>query len=225
RRSVGPSHEAADSEPAVASELCESRADEPVGSGDHDGRIHHGRTLSPDLTKRHGSGARPRLLRSHDAPHVARGRSRAFFCPSRCVSSGRPDQPLASHDTIAARKTVQHRKQGEHHMYRFLPGPLLGLLLLMAITINTFVCFVPILFLAVIKFVIPNDRCRHWWTRPLVVVAEAWIHGNNFFQRLALPTRFEFRGLDDPRLRRDGRYLVASNHQTWTDVLLLQYLL
>ncbi|HXC49465.1 MAG TPA: acyltransferase [Candidatus Limnocylindrales bacterium] len=110
-------------------------------------------------------------------------------------------------------------------MYRFLPGPLLGLLLLMAITINTFVCFVPILFLAVIKFAIPNDRWRHWWTRPLVVVAEAWIHGNNFFQRLALPTRFEFRGLDDPRLRRDGRYLVASNHQTWTDVLLLQYLL
>jgi 1-acyl-sn-glycerol-3-phosphate acyltransferase len=110
-------------------------------------------------------------------------------------------------------------------MYRFLPRPLVGVLLLAAITINTFVCFVPILVLAIVKFAVPNARWRHWWTGPLVFSAETWIRGNNFFQRLALPTRYEFRGLDDLKLRRDGRYLVASNHQTWTDVLILQYLL
>ena len=47
-------------------------------------------------------------------------------------------------------------------MYRFLPAPILGLLLLSAITINTFAFFVPIFLLAIVKFAIPNDDWRHW---------------------------------------------------------------
>ena len=110
-------------------------------------------------------------------------------------------------------------------MYRFLPAPIVAFLLLFAITINTIAHFIPILVLAIVKFAVPNQKWRHWWTGPLVVVAETWIRVNNLLQRVCLPTRFDVRGLDDPRLRRDGRYLVASNHQTWTDVLVLQYLL
>ncbi len=110
-------------------------------------------------------------------------------------------------------------------MYRFLPAPVLGFLLLSAITISTFAFGVPIFALAVVKFAIPHKGWRHWWTQALVFVAETWIRGNNLMISASLPTRFEFRGLDDPRLRRDGRYLVASNHQTWSDVLVLQRIL
>jgi len=110
-------------------------------------------------------------------------------------------------------------------MYRFLPAPVLGFLLLSAITIHTIAYGVPIFVLAIIKFAVPHKGWRHWWTNGLVVTAETWIRGNNLMISLALPTRFEFRGLDDPRLKRDGRYLVSSNHQTWADVLVLQRIL
>lgn len=110
-------------------------------------------------------------------------------------------------------------------MYRFLPAPIVGLLLLTAITINVLVTGVPVFILAVIKFAVPHTGWRHWWTQQLVVVAETWIRINNFLISASIPTRFAFHGLDDPRLRRGGRYLITSNHQTWADVLVLQRIL
>lgn len=110
-------------------------------------------------------------------------------------------------------------------MYRFLPAPLLGFLLLSAITISTILYGVPMLTLAVVKLSVPNAAWRRWWTRWLVFVAETWIRLNNVMLSASLPTRFEFRGLEDPRLQRRGRYLVISNHQTWVDVMMLQRIL
>lgn len=110
-------------------------------------------------------------------------------------------------------------------MYRFLPSPVLGLLLLGGITVSTILFGIPVVVLAVIKFAVPHAGWRHWWTEQLAVVAETWIRGNNLMVSACVPTRFEFRGLDDPRLRRDGRYLVSSNHQTWADVMVLQRIL
>jgi 1-acyl-sn-glycerol-3-phosphate acyltransferase len=109
-------------------------------------------------------------------------------------------------------------------MHRILPAPVLGFLLLASITLSTFAFGVPVFALAVVKFAVPHKGWRHWWTLRLVVVAEAWIRLNNLLLAVSIPTRFEFRGLDDARLRRDGRYLVSSNHQTWADVLVLQRL-
>ncbi len=110
-------------------------------------------------------------------------------------------------------------------MYRFLPAPVLGLLLLGGITISTILFGFPVFALAIVKFAVPHEGWRHWWTRPLVFVAETWIRLNNLMIAACLPTRFVIRGGDDPRLRRGGRYLVSSNHQTWADVLVLQRVL
>lgn len=110
-------------------------------------------------------------------------------------------------------------------MHRFLPAPVLGFLLLAGITISTIAYGLPMFVLSVIKFANPNRQWRHWWTQRLVFVAETWIKLNNAMISLCLPTRFEFRGLDNPLLKRDGRYLVTSNHQTWADVLMLQRIL
>jgi len=107
-------------------------------------------------------------------------------------------------------------------MYRLLPAQLLGFLLLSSMTISTILFGIPIFVLAIVKFAVPHEGWRHWWTQALVFVAESWIRLNNLMETIALPTRFVVRGGDDPRLRRDGRYLVASNHQTWSDVLVLQ---
>ncbi|HYB99532.1 MAG TPA: acyltransferase [Candidatus Limnocylindrales bacterium] len=110
-------------------------------------------------------------------------------------------------------------------MYRFLPAPVLGALTLAAIVLNTILISIPYFSVAIVKFVVPVAAWRHFWTVPLVWVAELWIRINNLILDATQPTQWDFRGLDDPRLSRKGRYLVTSNHQTWADILVLQRLL
>jgi 1-acyl-sn-glycerol-3-phosphate acyltransferase len=110
-------------------------------------------------------------------------------------------------------------------MYRFLPAPVLGALTLALIVSNTILIAFPYFAVALVKIAVPVDGWRHFWTTPLVWIAELWIRINNLILDAMLPTTWDFRGLDDPRLSRTGRYLVTSNHQTWSDVLVLQRLL
>src|SRR5512140_1944906 len=107
-------------------------------------------------------------------------------------------------------------------MYRFLPAPILGLLTLSLIVLNTFVVGGVLLPLGLVKVVVPAEGWRRAWTRVLLVVAECWTRLNTVILAVMLPTRWEFSGLDNPALSTRGRYLVTSNHQTWCDVLLLQ---
>jgi len=107
-------------------------------------------------------------------------------------------------------------------MHRFLPGTILASLTFAAILLNTLAIGLPLLAAAVFKFAVPHAGWRHRWTAVLVVLAESWIRINNVILTTTQPTAYELRGVHDPRLRRDGRYLVTSNHQTWSDVLVLQ---
>lgn len=110
-------------------------------------------------------------------------------------------------------------------MYRFLPAFLLGLLTAAAVILNTFLVGGFLLLVAVVKIVVPISAWRAFWTQALTAIAEFWIHVNSAIIALTQPTVIELRGFDDPRLRRDGRFLVASNHQTWSDVPILQHVL
>jgi 1-acyl-sn-glycerol-3-phosphate acyltransferase len=110
-------------------------------------------------------------------------------------------------------------------MYRFLPAFLLGLLTAAAVIVNTFLVGGFLLLVAVVKIVVPIPAWRAFWTHALTAIAEFWIHVNSAIIALTQPTVIELRGFDDPRLRRDGRFLVASNHQTWSDVPILQHVL
>ena len=47
-------------------------------------------------------------------------------------------------------------------------------------------------------------------------LAQRWVDGNWLIFRTFLDTEWRFIGLDD--LRRDGRYLVISNHLSWIDI-------
>ncbi|MBI5503259.1 MAG: 1-acyl-sn-glycerol-3-phosphate acyltransferase, partial [Deltaproteobacteria bacterium] len=110
-------------------------------------------------------------------------------------------------------------------MHRILPAPLLGLLALSLVVLNTFAVGGVLLPVAAVKFAIPADGWRRAWTRVLLLIAECWTRLNAVILALTLPTRWEFSGLDNPALSTRGRYIVTSNHQTWCDVLLLQRIL
>jgi len=95
-----------------------------------------------------------------------------------------------------------------------------GAITLVAIVVNTVFWAIPLYAGILLKLIIPLDGWRKGWQRLLTPLAEAWISVNNFTLATAGTTTWDIRGLEG--LRRDGRYLVNANHQTWADVLVLQ---
>lgn len=95
-----------------------------------------------------------------------------------------------------------------------------GVLFLSCLTLNTIVWFIPIIFLAVVKLLIPVSVLRRAISRTLMAIGESWISVNWLMLRVAASVELESRGIDG--LRRDGWYLLIANHQTWVDVFVLQ---
>jgi len=87
-------------------------------------------------------------------------------------------------------------------------------------TVNTIFWFVPILLLAIVKLLLPVAVVRRAVTRALMAMGEHWISFNSLFMRTTGRVKIESNGLAG--LRRDGWYLVVSNHQTWVDIVVLQ---
>lgn len=108
-------------------------------------------------------------------------------------------------------------------MLSYLPAPLLGVIASLLLALNT-LFWVPILvFLAIVKLMLPFKALRLRLDPLLVRIAEAWIAGNSGWMRLTQKTAWDVEGVDglDPR----GWYLVNCNHQSWVDILVLQHLL
>ncbi|MDX1517444.1 MAG: acyltransferase [Woeseiaceae bacterium] len=95
-----------------------------------------------------------------------------------------------------------------------------GVIVFAALTLNTLFWFVPIFALAIVKLLLPIAPVRRGLTRFLMKMGENWISVNRRVLAGVGATEWSARGIDD--LRRDGWYLVLSNHQTWVDILVLQ---
>lgn len=74
--------------------------------------------------------------------------------------------------------------------------------------------------MALIRLVQPTDRGRTRWAARMNVIIDGWVSCNRWMFRLLLPTRFDVRGLEG--LHRGEWYLLLSNHQSWTDIVVLQ---
>lgn len=86
--------------------------------------------------------------------------------------------------------------------------------------VNTIAIFLPLITLALFKFVIPVPAFRTLMTRWIMSLGEAWIGVNSRIFELANKTRWDVRGIES--LDRDQWYLVVSNHQTWVDIIAVQ---
>lgn len=107
-------------------------------------------------------------------------------------------------------------------MLSFLPGPVVALINSVSIVLNTLFWCVP-LYLAVLgKLLIPVRAWREFCTKTAVAIAESWIAVNNFMFDLTHDITWRVEGLEG--LARDDWYMVLSNHQSWTDIFVLQYL-
>ena len=104
-----------------------------------------------------------------------------------------------------------------HCLPRFLRGIIASVLL----TLNTLFWCWPLFILALVKLLLPfavvqrNLRfAMHW-------IAESWIAVNSWWMRLVQPIDWDVQGLEQLDLTHS--WLVTSNHQSWVDILALQY--
>ncbi|MEW5734525.1 MAG: acyltransferase [Thermodesulfobacteriota bacterium] len=105
-------------------------------------------------------------------------------------------------------------------MLSFLPGPVKGALLLLLYTLNTLFWFALIFPVGMAKLLVPVGRWRLWCSLVLKRMAAGWVAVNRISTRLVNRVEWDVQGLEG--LDKDQWYLVLANHQSWTDILVLQ---
>ena len=96
---------------------------------------------------------------------------------------------------------------------------LTGTLAFGVITVNTIVCFVPLITFAFIKLLVPQSTVRRIMTRWIMGIGGIWVSLNTWIFGVVNDTEWDVRGLEG--LSVESWYLVIANHQTWTDIVVL----
>ncbi len=105
-------------------------------------------------------------------------------------------------------------------MFHHLPGPIAGSVTLLLYAANTVFWSVPLFLVALLKLAFPVHSWRRLCSSLLDVLAAQWVEINNWTMQLTRRIQWDIRGLEG--LQRNQWYLVLSNHQSWSDVLVLQ---
>lgn len=93
-------------------------------------------------------------------------------------------------------------------------------LALLAMFVNTLI-MVPLLYApAILKLILPFESIRVGLSKVLVIISETWIANNNAIIALFGSIRWQVEGLEG--LTKQQWYFVISNHQSWSDILVLQ---
>lgn len=106
-------------------------------------------------------------------------------------------------------------------MLSFLPHTLRGILATLILVTSTLCWCIPLLGMSIIKLLLPFDAAQLALSKVMSVIAESWITCNKGWMNLVRNTDWDVKGLQG--LHYDHSYLVTSNHQSWVDILVLQY--
>lgn len=105
-------------------------------------------------------------------------------------------------------------------MLSFLPSPLKGLVSGTLFVLNTAFWSIALYVFAAFRFLIPIQSVQKACSRIMVKFAETWISGNSLNMALTQSIKWRVTGTED--LEYDRSYLVCANHQSWTDIVVLQ---
>lgn len=106
-------------------------------------------------------------------------------------------------------------------MLSFLPHTLRGILATLILVVSTLCWCIPLLSMSIIKLLLPFRAAQLALSKVMSVIAESWITCNKGWMNLVRNTSWNVQGLQN--LEYDHSYLVTSNHQSWVDILVLQY--
>ena len=108
-------------------------------------------------------------------------------------------------------------------MLNFLPSKVVGVIAGLLLTLNV-LFWVTILFIfSIPKILIPWPPLMKVINNVLHWIGENWIAGNIGWMNLTQKTEWDVQGAEN--LNYKGWYLVVCNHQSWVDILVMQYLL
>ncbi len=106
-------------------------------------------------------------------------------------------------------------------MLRFLPAPLRGVLAGLILLTNTLIFCWPLFIGALLKAVLPFTGAQRVINYCAHACAQAWISVNKTWMNWVQPIQWDVQGLESVDMQHS--YLVTSNHQSWVDILILQY--
>ena len=107
-------------------------------------------------------------------------------------------------------------------MLTLLPGPLVLLISAGLTILFTALCASLILLVSLAKLLLPIPAFGRACSRLNNRFMRLWLACNALVIRLT--TRIDWQVEDDTRLRKDGWYLIISNHMSWTDIVVLGHL-
>lgn len=108
-------------------------------------------------------------------------------------------------------------------MFSFLPGPVKGTLILTLVTLNTLV-WMPILVVgAILKIIIPLEFIKKFVTKLLIACATNWVSLNGAFMYMFLKVEWDVTDVEG--LSPNDWYFVNCNHQSWSDIPIVQKIL
>lgn len=96
-----------------------------------------------------------------------------------------------------------------------------AILAFIVLGINTFICFIPLIILGIIKF-LPIQTLRVMCTHMADYVVQCWIGINSFFIRHWIKTQWHIEGLT--KLSKKEWYVLICNHQSAVDIVVLQHI-
>ena len=105
-------------------------------------------------------------------------------------------------------------------MLDFLPTSLKGIISFLIYLINTLVLCLLLFLVAFLKLIVPISFFTKTCNKILMFIATSWISINSFNSDLFSRIHWDVRGMEN--IKQKDWYLVISNHQAWTDILVLQ---
>ncbi|OQY02439.1 MAG: acyltransferase [Desulfobacteraceae bacterium 4572_130] len=105
-------------------------------------------------------------------------------------------------------------------MLDFLPTSLKGIMSFLIYFINTLSLCLFVFLVALLKLIIPIPFFTKICNKILMFIATSWISINSFNSDLFSRIHWDVRGMEN--IKQKDWYLVISNHQAWTDILVLQ---
>ncbi|HOO91143.1 MAG TPA: acyltransferase [Syntrophales bacterium] len=104
-------------------------------------------------------------------------------------------------------------------MLSFLPSYLLGITSIVLAVLDTLIFAVPLYILALLKFIIRLPAWQRRCARLLMGTVQGWIGGILWILNLTQKITWDVKGTDDLTL--NEWYFVNSNHQSWTDIVVM----
>lgn len=102
-----------------------------------------------------------------------------------------------------------------------LPHIVRGIIASLLLVLNTLFWCWPLFIFALLKVVLPFAPIQRSLRFAMHWIAESWIAVNSFWMRLVQPIEWDVEGLE--KLDLTHSWMVTSNHQSWVDILALQY--